>query len=315
MSKRSARKNSKRKISVAHNAEKTPVESEVIHPTQPVVQKSKGGRPAGSKDKIPRKKKFHHPLVPQQIQQQFPPKNTSSLRADLPSSPPSPSSSMPETGTKIESDSKLFGNLPKEEFKANAENPKTAPEPEKPFGDGTGKPNGEDEAKKDGMSDEEQRNFCGMVFDLVTSILAGIIGAFWLPRPVGKDIRNGELPYDERKMVTDSLLRYLQQAGNLVITPLQQLWLALGLYCAPRLILSYNWFRSLFAKKVNTRPAPTPGDTRMPGNGEAAKPQPKTEHEPKVAPVTPVENPVEEKPAAATLEELKEDERNRANSA
>jgi hypothetical protein len=99
-----------------------------------------------------------------------------------------------------------------------------------------------------------------------------MIGFFWYPRPCGTDAAKGEIPYDEREMVISAFCKYFHSIGMKALSPVQELWLAIGAYCSPRLVLTVRWFKAKFAKK---KPAPekppVAGDNRF---AENAKPAP-----------------------------------------
>ena len=128
-----------------------------------------------------------------------------------------------------------------------------------------------------------------MIFNTITSLLATFIGKFWLPRPVGKNAEAGEIPYDEKEMVVGSICRYFAHIGLALLTPLQEMQMAVAVYCAPRLMGTVIWLKSIFAKKM--KPAEKPvNDPRMAPSGNS-EPTPKPSQ-----PVSP--DNVEIRPAA-----------------
>ena len=98
-----------------------------------------------------------------------------------------------------------------------------------------------------------------------------MIGVFWYPRPCGSATAKGEIPYDEREMVISAFCKYFQSIGMKALSPVQELWLAIGAYCSPRLVLTVQWFKTKFAKK---KPAPekppVAGDNRFAENAAPA---------------------------------------------
>jgi hypothetical protein len=110
---------------------------------------------------------------------------------------------------------------------------------------------------------EDQRPLCEALFSMVVQILAMFFGPFWFPRKKGSDAAAGEVPFDEKEMVVEKLCKYFHSVGMAVLTPLQDLWLAIGLYCAPRIGLTFVILKNKFGKKKSANPPDAPGDTRF----------------------------------------------------
>jgi len=154
-------------------------------------------------------------------------------------------------------DSEIFGNLP--------------PEPEKPATD-ENKTDSQSEANAETDSEpqeettaEDHRGLATGIWDGAVGILSGLIGRFWQPRPVGSDPQKNEIPYDERELVIVSFCAYFKHIGMAIMSPVQNLWLAIFTYASPRLhetimVIKIKWF----TKRAQPGPQTPPGDTRMP---------------------------------------------------
>lgn len=224
-----------------------------------VVPKKKkgGGRPAGSKDKVPRKRKFR---TPPPIPKVDPPAPV------VPVIPPVPVVPVPPIAVPVvpvqqiappKSDAELFGKLPKIEEMPETE--KAPPEPPKP---GEGKNKTDDNP----TVETDHRPLASMVWDSIIGFMVMVVGKFWLPRPFKKEGANpeaGEISYDEREMVIDKFIKYFEYIGMVALTPIQELWLAIFTYAMPRMQLTWMWLRTAFMKRAKPGPAEAPGDTRF----------------------------------------------------
>jgi len=214
----------------------------------------KWGRPVGSKTR---------PDAPSKLKRaaQIPPDNQT----------PPISQTPPPTGARP--DSVLFGTVPPPDD--------GSPPDENEFPT-------EDEAKTSEADPEVHRPFAAMIFDSVTGIFAAVIGVFWLPRKVGKNAEAGEIPYDEKEMVVIAVCKYFASVGMAILTPAQEMYMAIFAYCAPRLNLTFQWIRLKFMKKVKSAPTdqvPPFGDSRMPQeNQPEAEKTPGEDSEKKAAP-------------------------------
>ena len=94
-------------------------------------------------------------------------------------------------------------------------------------------------------------------------ILAMFFGPFWFPRKKGDNPAANEIPYDEKEMVVDKLCKYFHSVGMAVLSPLQDLWMVIGLYCVPRLGLTFEVLRKKFGKKKSANPTQQPNDARF----------------------------------------------------
>ena len=197
----------------------------------------KWGRPVGSKTRPDAPSKLKRAA---QTSQAVPPDNQT----------PPISQTPPPTGALP--DSVLFGTVPPPDDGSPPDENEFPPE---------------DEAKTSDADPEVHRAFAVMIFDSVTGIFAAIIGVFWLPRKVGKNAEAGEIPYDEKEMVVIAVCKYFASIGMAILTPAQEMYMAIFAYCAPRLNLTFQWIRLKFMKKAKPAPTeqtpPTP-DTRMP---------------------------------------------------
>ena len=141
----------------------------------------------------------------------------------------------------------------------------------------------EEEAKAAGSTAEEHRGFATIIWDSIVGLFAMIIGAFWFPRKVGKNAQAGEIPYDEREVVISAWCKYFESIGLKALTPLQELFYVIGMYCLPRLRATFEVIRFKFMKKAKPAPAQPATDTRMP-------PPPDTAPAPAKTPENPVAN-------------------------
>ncbi len=113
-----------------------------------------------------------------------------------------------------------------------------------------------------------------MIWDSAVGLLAAIIGVFWFPRKMGKNTEAGEIPYDEREMVISAFCKYFASIGLTVLTPLQELYMAIFAYSAPRLNLTFQWIKLRFMKKAKPAQETPPPDNRTPPAQPAPTPSP-----------------------------------------
>ncbi len=219
----------------------------------------KKGRPPGSKTRPDAPSKLARAaLNPTQPQPQAPPVNPQTQQAP----PPGNNASRPDTD--------LFGAVPPP---GNSEQ-----ETETEFPP-------EDQTPKNESQPEDHRPISTMIWDSAVGLLAAMIGLFWLPRNVGKNPEAGEIPYDEREMVISAFCKYFASIGMTVLTPLQELYMAIFAYSAPRLNLTFQWIKMRFMKKAKPAQETPPPDNRTP----PAQPAPTT---------PPGEKPADEKKPA-----------------
>jgi hypothetical protein len=124
----------------------------------------------------------------------------------------------------------------------------------------------ETETPKNESQPEDHRPISTMIWDSAIGLLCGIMGLFWLPRKMGKNIEAGEIPYDEREMVISAFCKYFASIGMTILTPAQELYMAIFAYCAPRLNLTFQWIKLRFMKKAKPAQETPPPDNRMPGD-------------------------------------------------
>lgn len=144
------------------------------------------------------------------------------------------------------------------------EKPKPEPEPEMKTGDapdfsdlpksdapGNGATPGTDQQQTEPTPDEMRTAYghmAGMLWDSIIRLLAALFGDFWLPKTP-----------DERKMVIDSFVTYFDSVAMQALTPLQNLWMAISLYCLPRtpgtISKIMGWFKNR-KRKRNDAPKP-----------------------------------------------------------
>ncbi len=216
------------------------------------AQKKKG-RPTGSKTRPDAPSKLARAALnptPPQPQPQAPPLNPQ----------PGSNASRPDTD--------LFGSVPppgNSEQEAETEFPP------------------EDETPKNESQPEDHRPIATMIWDSAIGLLCAIMGLFWLPRKMGKNVEAGEIPYDEREMVIGAFCKYFASIGMTILSPAQELYMAIFAYCAPRLNLTFQWIKMRFMKKAKPAQDTPPPDNRMPGKEtpapekEAAPPVPPSE--------------------------------------
>lgn len=146
---------------------------------------------------------------------------------------------------------------PKEEVKTAPENPQSgAPDfSDLPKSDGTGGPQPGNESQPKEPTAEEVKTaytrMAEMFFAGFVNLLSAIFGDFWLPR-------NAE----EMRMVTGAIVDYFNSIAIAAFTPLENLWMAVGMYCMPRLPKTaekiVSWWKG---RKGKRRPAPQPENT------------------------------------------------------
>lgn len=215
----------------------------------------KWGRPVGSKTR---------PDAPSKLKragtQQTPPDNQTPPTQQTP----------PPSGSRPDSD--LFGTVPPPDD--------GSPPDENEF------PKEEETASE--SNPEDHRPLSTMIFDSVVGIFATIIGVFWLPRKVGRNAEAGEIAYDEKEMVVSAVCKYFASIGMTILTPAQEMYMAIFAYCAPRLNLTFQWIRLKFMKKAKAAPmdqTPPAADTRMPQEKQPETDKtPGTDSEKKAAP-------------------------------
>jgi len=81
-----------------------------------------------------------------------------------------------------------------------------------------------------------------MCFEMVIRLLCMVFGEFWQPKDA-----------DERKIVVDAIISYLDSIVAPILSPLQNLWLAIAGYSLPRLPATFQkifaWIKSRKEKK------------------------------------------------------------------
>lgn len=225
-----------------------------LNETNPPPEKNKGGRPKGSTTR---------PDAPSKL----------ARREKL--------ISEAETAGQAVPDNLLFVGLDELPTGEQKENPQTPPADEAASED---KPQPEADANP-----ETHRPLATMIWDSIVIILATLLGQFWFPRKQGVNVHAGEIPYDERKLVIDAFCKYFASIGMILLTPVQELWLAVMTYAVPRVMPTIGVIREYMAKrKAQKPPAAQPGDNRIP------KTEPVKPSEPK--PADKKEKPPENKP-------------------
>lgn len=180
---------------------------------------------------------------------------------------------LPAAPGEAKPDTDLFGATPKFEGEAPPDDAPPMPNEEgrmkneKTAEGGTPPPDDGPKAE----TAESQRPLAEFLFVSAIQLLAMLIGPFWFPRKKGDSAETGEIPFDEKEMVVEKLCAYFHSVGMAVLTPLQDLWMAIGLYAMPRLGLTFAVLKQKFGKKKSANPPNAPGDTRF------AKPPPETE--------------------------------------
>lgn len=260
------------------------------------AEKEKAARKAGQKN-LP----LSNPPDPAPAPQPDPPKKPD----PAPAAQPAPGATEKLAGEKPQSDKKLFG-----EFSATPP-PKPAPEPATTAGapgadpttniSGAGtagseigsaatpppKPEpgpaaaapGTDPAPNASAASENNRSVATMIFQTFAQLLASIFGPFWLPRKVGNNLAAGEIPFDEAESVIQALTNYFKETGMMILSPLQQLYFAIGAYGLPRVPLTLKAWREKFRRKAPAAPptAPGPESARAPEKPAPAAPAEKAE--------------------------------------
>jgi len=83
-----------------------------------------------------------------------------------------------------------------------------------------------------------------MFWDSMIRLMAAIFGDFWLPKTA-----------DERKMVLDALTGWMKSVAFAAFTPIQNLWMAIGLYAMPRMPKTFtqilSWWKARKNKSAN----------------------------------------------------------------
>ena len=166
---------------------------------------------------------------------------------------PAPAVSLP--------DSDLFGATPDfarpaEHFAEGAPGPENDPETETEY-----IPPDDAKAAPEG-NPESQRPLASMIWDSIVNALAVFIGNFWFPRKQGDNLQAGEIPYDEREMVIVAWCKYLHAVGMSILSPGQELGLAIANYCLPRLFATLAILKEKFGKKKKADFVPDPNDLR-----------------------------------------------------
>ena len=243
----------------AHN-DMVPV-SFFMNPITPA--KNKGGRPAGSKTR---------PDAPSKLKKAAALSQAATF-ADLSAAPPiiKPDAARP--------DSDLFGSTPDFEKGApvgdtSAFEPEITHLPETEDLPGGIKTEEPPAAAVQVENPELQRPLATMLWDSIIGVAAVVIGVFWYPRPVGKNVEKGEIPFDEREMVISAFCKYFHAIGMSMLSPVQELWAAIGVYCVPRLGLTIKWAKDKFFKKAKPADIPQPpgGDSRTAKTETSAQP-------------------------------------------
>ena len=104
----------------------------------------------------------------------------------------------------------------------------------------------------------DHRPIATMLFQAGSNLLAQIFGPWWLPRKVGSNAAAGEIPFDESETVVSALTKYFKSIGMAILSPVQELYCALGMYALPRLPLTVQaWKVKRTAVKQPTKPAET----------------------------------------------------------
>jgi hypothetical protein len=129
----------------------------------------------------------------------------------------------------------------------------TAPNPSGPAPDFSDLPKSESEPAPGGEHQEQAQpseaelltayeQMGAMFWDSVIRLMAALFGDFWLPKTA-----------DERKMVLDALTGWMKSVAFAAFTPIQNLWMAIGLYSMPRMPKTFQqiiaWWKSRKNKK------------------------------------------------------------------
>jgi hypothetical protein len=111
-----------------------------------------------------------------------------------------------------------------------------------PKGDGPGSPG--EQAKEPSESEilMAYERLAVMFWDSIIRLLAALLGEFLLPKTP-----------DERKMVIDAIVLWLKATAFAAITPIQNLWFAIGFYALPRMPASIqkitHWWKTRKQKR------------------------------------------------------------------
>jgi hypothetical protein len=181
----------------------------------------------------------------------------------------------PEVEAKTETlpDTEIFNDLPPEPEKTASEETKTDPQNQNEASE-----NESPEAEE--ATAEQHRGLASAIWDGSIGVLSGLIGKFWQPRRVGSDPQKNEIPYDERELVITAFCEYFKSIGMAVMSPAQNLWLAIFTYASPRFHETFMAIKlKFFTKRAQPTPQTQPGDSRMPGADKTppAQPQPQTQ--------------------------------------
>lgn len=233
----------------------------------------KTGRPKGSKS-IPRAVRLRRELDEEEKKAALKGKSMETKTvAAAPVPPPPPAPSL----TPLASDKELFGNTPSfdrppENFMGdrNGPNPSPIPPPSSDFapaGDTPifdSPPQPEPEPQPEAKPDSEShRPFASMIWDSVVNLLAVMVGPFWQPRKIGGNAAAGEIPYDERDVVILSLCKYLHHVGMIMLSPGQELSLAIANYSMPRIFATIAVLKSRIGKRRKPAANQTADDPRF----------------------------------------------------
>lgn len=100
-----------------------------------------------------------------------------------------------------------------------------------------------------------------MIWTNILSILTILFGPAMQPRKfveTGADPKKDEIPYDENKMVIDAWVDALMHWGVRVTSPVVALWVAMGVYFAPRAGIIAQGVRRWFSRKKAAPGGPVP---------------------------------------------------------
>jgi hypothetical protein len=140
---------------------------------------------------------------------------------------------------------------PQPEIKTESQPTGAAPDfSDLPNGDGGAAP-GTDQEKEPTHEEvlSAYAQMAGMCFDSVIVLFCILFGDFWQPKTA-----------DERKMVIGAIVAYFDSIVAPVLTPLQNLWMAIGFYCMPRIPQSlkkiWAWWKARGKKKPEPETEP-----------------------------------------------------------
>lgn len=198
----------------------------------------------------------------------------------------------PETAKTSEpaKDTELFGKTPNferppENFAGGGNGPEPSPLP----GDNANyteymPPGGNPEPPKPEPDLNSHRPFAMMIWDSIINFLAVFIHPCWLPRKIGQNVQQGEVPYDERDSVIAAFCEYLQSIGMILLSPGQKLSLAIANYSLPRLMITISVLKTKFGK-VRKKPENPANDNRFAGTtAKDITPEPPPQAEPSTQP-------------------------------